>query len=174
LIHFYKRNKSKIMSLTGTASRFACLPDDDSADWKGLKQKQKKEDAKKNQTKPKDSNKAKVQNESKELQNLAFGAPKKKNKKKNPNKEKKTSRSATSQDKEESQFEEWKERDKALENDNFTAAMQEAILRSQLEYEEQQAMVEAERKVISEAGGEGSDAGEVLAGLTKEEKKESN
>ena len=118
------RNKSKIMSLTGTASRFACLPDDDSADWKGLKQKQKKEDAKKNQTKPKDSNKAKVQNESKELQNLAFGAPKKKNKKKNPNKEKKTSRSATSQDKEESQFEEWKERDKALENDNFTAAMQ--------------------------------------------------
>ena len=32
-------------------------------------------------------------------------------------------------------------------------------------------MVEAERKVISEAGGEGSDAGEVLAGLTKEEKK---
>ena len=118
------RNNSKIMSLTGTASRFACLPDDDSADWKGLKQKQKKEDAKKNQTKPKDSNKAKVQNESKELQNLAFGAPKKKNKKKNPNKEKKTSRSATSQDKEESQFEEWKERDKALENDNFTAAMQ--------------------------------------------------
>ena len=67
------RNKSKIMSLTGTASRFACLPDDDSADWKGLKHKQKKEDAKKNQTKPKDSNKAKVQNESKELQNLAFG-----------------------------------------------------------------------------------------------------
>ena len=95
-------------------------------DCKGLKQKQKKEEIKKIENKPKD--KVKVKNEAKELQNLAFGGSKKKNKKKNPaNKEKvKAAGDITSKtkDKEESQFEEWKERDKVLENDNFTAALQ--------------------------------------------------
>ena len=91
------------------ASRFACLPDDDAADAKVLKQQEKerrKEEAKKNaKNKPKEIPKA--QKEAKDLQNLAFGGnSKKKNKKKNkqttPGKDSDTN----------SNFEEWKERDK--------------------------------------------------------------
>lgn len=116
----------------------------------------------------------KVKNEAKELQNLAFGGSKKKNKKKNPaNKDKiKATGDLTSQPKgkEESQFEEWKERDKVLENDNFKAALQEAILRSQLEYEEHQQTVKAQETAIGLDG----EFEEVLSSPTKDERKKSN
>ena len=91
------------------ASRFACLPDDEAADAKVLKQQEKerkKEEAKKNaKNKPKEVPKA--QKEAKDLQNLAFGGnSKKKNKKKN------NKQSTPGKDTDSTNFEEWKERDK--------------------------------------------------------------
>ena len=90
------------------ASRFACLPDDEAADAKVLKQQEKekkKEEARKNaKNKPKEVPKA--QKEAKDLQNLAFGGnAKKKNKKKN-------NKQTTPGKDTDSNFEEWKERDK--------------------------------------------------------------
>ena len=156
-----------IMPLSGTASRFALLPDDEAADSKVLKklEKQKKDEMKKNESnKQKDSSKNKAKNEAKELQNIAFGggSGKKKNKKKNNQ-----NKTQNGNNVESSQLEEWKERDKALVEDNFTADMQEAILQSQLEFEQQQSLVAAQQQLIS--SGVGSE--EVLASLSKEERK---
>ena len=69
-----------------TETSFSCCPpDDDAADWKGLKQKQKKEEKKNEANKSKDKNKDKSKSDAKELQSIAFGggSNKKKNKKKN-------------------------------------------------------------------------------------------
>jgi len=68
------------MPIAASASRFACLQDDDSADWKAPKSKAKpkKEEVKKTvDNKPKDTAKAKALKEAKDLQNLAFGGQKK-------------------------------------------------------------------------------------------------
>ena len=75
------------MSISTSASRFACLPDDEAADWKAPKSKAKsptKSTEKKVQdNKPKDKNKpSKAQQEAKALQNLAFGGQKKSKSKK--------------------------------------------------------------------------------------------
>ena len=151
------------MSMSVSASRFACLPDDDAADWKGLKQKEKKkEDAKKNENKSKDSSKDKAKKEAKELQNIAFGggSGKKKNKKKDNQKQ-------TNSKDESANFEEWKERDKVQVEDNFTAEMQEAILQSQLEFEHQKSLEAAQQQLLT--SGEGSE--EVMASLSKEDRK---
>ena len=157
------------MPLSGTASRFACLPDDEAADSKVLKKldKQKKDEMKKNESnKQKDASKNKAKNEAKELQSIAFGggSGKKKNKKKNNSNK---TQNNNGNNVESSQLEEWKERDKVLVEDNFTADMQEAILQSQLEFEQQQSLVAAQQELIS--SGVGSE--EVLASLTKEERK---
>ena len=172
ILNFTFRNSNLqpiIMPLSATASRFACLPDDEAADSKVLKKldKQKKEENKKNENnKQKDPSKTKAKNEAKELQNIAFGGGscKKKNKKKN-NQNKQQNNNGNNV--ESSQLEEWKERDKALVEDNFTADMQEAILQSQLEFEQQQSLVAAQQEMLS--SGVGSE--EVLASLSKEERK---
>ena len=154
------------MPLPGTASRFACLPDDDEADAKVLKQKEKerkREEAKKNaNNKPKETLKEKAKKEAKDLQNLAFGGnPKKKNKKKSNQKQ-------SSPNKEDSSnFEEWKERDKVAVEDNFSAAMQEAILQSKLEYEHQQEVEAKQHELLTT--GQGSQ--EVIDSLDKEDRK---
>ena len=144
------------------SSRFACLPDDDAADAKVLKQQEKerkKEEAKKNaKNKPKEVPKA--QKEAKDLQNLAFGGnSKKKNKKKN--------KQATPGKDDSSNFEEWKERDKAAVEDNFSAAMHEAILQSKLEFEHQKQVEAAQQQMLNT--GQGSQ--EVMDSLDKEERK---
>jgi len=174
------------MPIAASASRFACLQDDDAADWKAPKSKSKpkKEETKKvTENKPKDAAKAKALREAKELQNLAFGGQKKKNKKKT-NQQHQSSPSlpesspapstvsppptVTSPPSSTStQYEEWKEKDKVLVDDNFSAAMQEAILQSKLEFEQQKALVEAQEKLI--ASGVVPDS--VLATLSKEERK---
>ena len=154
------------MPLPGTASRFACLPDDDEADAKVLKQKEKerkREEAKKNaNNKPKETPKEKAKKEAKDLQNLAFGGnSKKKNKKKSNQKQ-------SSPNKEDSSnFEEWKERDKVAVEDNFSAAMQEAILQSKLEYEHQQEVEAKQHELLTT--GQGSQ--EVIDSLDKEDRK---
>jgi len=178
------------MPIAASASRFACLQDDDSADWKAPKSKSnkpaKKEEVKKPvDNKPKDAAKAKALKEAKDLQNLAFGGQKKKNKKKasqqpqqqqnhqpSPSPAKEASpivadvtpvaASDTSE-----QYEEWKEKDKVLVDDNFTAAMQEAIMQSKLEFDQQQALLEAQRRLL--ADGVVTDT--MLASLSKEERK---
>ena len=146
------------------ASRFACLPDDDAADAKVLKQQEKerrKEEAKKNaKNKPKEIPKA--QKEAKDLQNLAFGGN---SKKKNKKKSKQTTPGKDSDTN--SNFEEWKERDKVAVEDNFSAAMQEAILQSKLDFEEQKE-AEARRQELL-ATGQGSQ--EVMDSLDKEDRK---
>jgi len=145
------------------SSRFACLPDDDEADAKVLKQQEKerkKEEAKKNaKNKPKEMPKA--QKEAKDLQNLAFGgSSKKKNKKK-------TNKQTTPGKDDSSNFEEWKERDKAAVEDNFTAAMQAAILQSKLDFEQQKEVEAAQQELLTT--GQGSQ--EVMASLDKEDRK---
>ena len=145
------------------SSRFACLPDDDEADAKVLKQQEKerkKEEAKKNaKNKPKEMPKA--QKEAKDLQNMAFGgSSKKKNKKKN-------NKQTTPSKDDSSNFEEWKERDKAAVEDNFTAAMQEAILQSKLDFEQQKEVEAAQQQLLNT--GQGSQ--EVMDSLDKEDRK---
>lgn len=159
--------------MSATASRFACLPDDDAADWKGLKQKQKKEEKKNEANKSKDKNKDKSKSDAKELQSIAFGggSNKKKNKKKN-NKQNSSSKedpvqNISSNKEETSQFDEWKERDKAVTEDSFSAALQEAILQSQLEFEELQAVTAAQKQLLETGMG----PEEVLATLSKEDRK---
>jgi len=180
------------MPIAASASRFACLQDDDSADWKAPKSKSKpkKEEVKKPvDNKPKDAAKAKALKEAKDLQNLAFGGQKKKNKKKGSQQPQPQSQPASSPVKSEAspapsdptppppppaaaaqtteQYEEWKEKDKVLVDDNFTAAMQEAIMQSKLEFEQQQALLEAQKRLL--ANGVVTDS--VLASLSKEERK---
>jgi len=172
------------MPIAASASRFACLQDDDSADWKAPKSKAnkpaKKEEVKKSaDNKPKDAAKAKALKEAKDLQNLAFGGQKKKNKKKGSQQQQQQSQAAPSPVKEASpivadvapntteQYEEWKEKDKVLVDDNFTAAMQEAIMQSKLEFDKQEALLEAQRRLL--ADGVVTDT--MLASLSKEERK---
>eukprot|EP00092_Neocalanus_flemingeri_P021636 GFUD01023467.1.p1 GENE.GFUD01023467.1~~GFUD01023467.1.p1 ORF type:complete len:399 (-),score=161.26 GFUD01023467.1:242-1438(-) len=182
------------MPIAASASRFACLPDDDSSDWKApkTKSKGKKEESKKVvDNKPKDASKAKALKEAKELQNMAFGGDKKKSKKKKGSQqqpqpqpqpppsqpEASPAPSASSPSPSvtpaslpplsSTQYEEWKEKDKVLVEDNFTAAMQEAILQSKLEFEQQKALLEAQERLM--ANGIVPDS--VLASLSKEERK---
>jgi len=172
------------MPIAASASRFACLQDDDSADWKAPKSKAnkpaKKEEVKKPvENKPKDAAKAKALKEAKDLQNLAFGGQKKKNKKKGSQQQQQQSQASPSPAKEASpvvadaapdtteQYEEWKEKDKVLVDDNFTAAMQEAIMQSKLEFDKQEALLEAQRRLL--ADGVVTDT--MLASLSKEERK---
>lgn len=177
------------MPIAASASRFACLPDDDSADWKAPKAKakpKKDENKKAVENRPKDASKAKALKEAKELQNMAFGGQKKKNKKKGsqqhqqsppPNKSESEvttdSSSAASapitanRESPTAQFEEWKEKDKVQVEDSFTAAMQEAIMQSKLEFEEKQAMIEAQERLMAN----GVVPESVLASLSKEERK---
>jgi len=185
LIHFYKRNLSNKMPIAASASRFACLQDDDSADWKAPKSKSKpkKEEVKKPvNNKPKDAAKSKALKEAKDLQNLAFGGQKKKKNKKGAQQQQTPSPSVAtpvatspppavipdSAPSSTPQYEEWKEKDKVQVDDNFTAAMQEAIMQSKLEFEQQQALLEAQQRLIAN-GGVVPDS--VLASLSKEERK---
>lgn len=130
------------MSISGVASRFACLQDDDSTDWIAPKSKNKnkkvQDASKKQENKPKDHVKAKAQKEAKDLQNLAFGAPKK-------NKKKKGASSSSTNDGSNSavptaQYEEWVQKDKILVEDNFEQQMQEAIMQSKLDFEEKKVL----------------------------------
>jgi len=169
------------MALSVSASRFACLPDDDSADWKGPKKQsnKKKDDAAKkpSDNKPKDPSKAKAQKEAKELQNLAFGGQKKKKKKGQqlsasspPVKDTSPAlgeEKAQVEDKGTEQLEEWREKDKVVTEDNFSQAIQEAILLSKLEFEQREAEIAAQARLIEDGGL----TSEMLASLSKEERK---
>ena len=103
--------------MEGVPSRFACLPDDDSTDWKQPKDKSKKgksnsisTDAKLATAKTKKKNQS--NNEAKELQQLAFQTSNKKSK--NKNKSKSKNENAKSSNKESAQYEEWKEKDEKV------------------------------------------------------------
>jgi len=172
------------MSISASASRFACLQDDDSADWKGPKNKPKakKEEPKKTvNNKPKDPAKAKAIKDAKELQSLAFGGQKKKNKKKgNTN----TPQHEQSPPKTVSQKEatppkancpestaivdqQWEQKEKELLDENFKDAMQEAIMQSKLEFEQQKAILQEQERLL--ASGIITDS--MLNSLSKEERK---
>ena len=183
------------MSISTSASRFACLPDDEAADWKAPKSKAKsptKSAEKKNQdnNKPKDKNKAsKAQQEAKALQNLAFGGQKKsKSKKKGKGGDNQTSGgggasvSVTSPSSTPSNVqsppqshasseppEEWKERDREQQEDSFTQAMQQAIMLSQLEFEKKEELEAAKADLIS--NGLAGASLEEVSELSKEERK---
>ena len=183
------------MSIATSASRFACLPDDEAADWKAPKSKEKsptKSSEKKVQPegKSKDKNKAsKAQQEAKALQNLAFGGQKKnKNKKKGkgsdnqsgnapsqsvalasssstPNNTQSAAQSHASSE----PPEEWKERDREQQQDSFTQAMQQAIMLSQLEFEKKEELDAAKADLIS--NGLAGASLEEVSELSKEERK---
>jgi len=184
--------KVRIMSLAVSASRFACLPDDDAADWKGpKKQSNKKKDESKKPTdnKPKDASKAKALKEAKELQNIAFGGQKKKKKKGgaqapqsqqratvSPSPVKETSpeeevsnkvENGTTESVSKEQKEEWEEKDKAAAEKQFSQAMQEAIMLSKLEAEKAASLASAQERLLAE----GKLTPELLAALSKEERK---
>jgi len=178
------------MSLSVSASRFACLPDDDSTDWKGPKSKtkSKKEDTSKKSTenKPKDKNKLKAQKEAKELQNIAFGGQKKKKKKgKQEDQQTPQTPSKSSTPKEVSppvednvpdktvngaQYDEWQKKDKIQAEDNFSNAMQEAILLSKLEFEQQEAEIAAQKRLMIDGTGNPGDE-QLLTTMSKEDRK---
>ena len=171
------------MSISTSASRFACLPDDEAADWKAPKSKAKSPtksvEKKVQDNKPKDKNKvSKAQQEAKALQNLAFGGQKKnKNKKKgkggdnligggssggvatSPRSTPSNLQSPPQSHASSEPPEEWKERDREQQEDSFTQAMQQAIMLSQLEYEEKEELEAAKADLISNG----------LAGVTVEE-----
>ena len=171
------------MSISTSASRFACLPHDEAADWKAPKSKAKSPtksvEKKVQDNKPKDKNKvSKAQQEAKALQNLAFGGQKKnKNKKKgkggdnligggssggvatSPRSTPSNLQSPPQSHASSEPPEEWKERDREQQEDSFTQAMQQAIMLSQLEYEEKEELEAAKADLISNG----------LAGVTVEE-----
>ena len=183
------------MSISTSASRFACLPDDEAADWKAPKSKAKsptKSAEKKVQdNKPKDKNKAsKAQQEAKALQNLAFGGQKKsKSKKKGKGGDNQTggggggpsvgvispsSTPSNIQSPPQSHAsseppEEWKERDREQQEDSFTQAMQQAIMLSQLEFEKKEELEAAKADLIS--NGLAGASLEEVSELSKEERK---
>ena len=169
------------MSIAASASRFSCLPDDDAADWKGPKTKVK---AKKEKTpepnKQKDAVKVKAKNEAKELQNLAFGGQKKSKKKKSGVRVECSivpEVAATNGTGSPSpapvpaittaQFQEWKDKDKVVSEDHFNSALQEAIIQSKLEFEQQQAVQEAQQQLLAA----GKAPQELIASLSKEDRK---
>lgn len=170
------------MSIAASASRFACLPDDEAADWKAPKSKVKtsptKVDANKknNDNKPKDKAKAKAQQEAKALQNMAFGGQKKaKNKKKGKSGDSKEGSPVVSTTSSEPPAglappEEWRERDEQAAEDSFSQAMQQAILLSQLEAERKAAAELAKAELVSNGAGPDTTEAE-LAELTKEERR---
>ena len=100
--------------MEGVASKFACLQDDDSTDWVAPKEKGKKNkptnEPKQNSAKSKKKNQ--INNEAKELQKLAFQTSNKKNK--NKNKSKAVNENVKSSPKQESQYEEWKQKDEQV------------------------------------------------------------
>ena len=156
-----------IMSLT---SRYASLAIDDEAHSEVLKKIEKENKKIENKNKQKDKPKVKSNNEAKELRDLAFGG-KKKNKKNKTKEQSQEINNQVRQKSEESQsFEEWKERDKVMVEDNFTMDMKEAILQSQLEYEQKQSLETAQQQLVSTGVG----PEEVLATLSKEERKKVN
>jgi len=178
------------MSISTSASRFACLPDDEAADWKAPKSKAKsptKSAEKKHQdNKPKDKNKtSKAQQEAKALQNLAFGGQKKsKSKKKGKGGDNQTgggvgvaSPSSTPSNLQSpppshassEPPEEWKERDREQQEDSFTQAMQQAIMLSQLEFEKKEELEAAKADLIS--NGLAGASLEEVSELSKEERK---
>ena len=185
---FYESNNCRFkMSIATSASRFACLPDDEAADWKAPKSKAKsptKSAEKKVQdNKPKDKNKAsKAQQEAKALQNLAFGGQKKsKSKKKGKGGDNQTT-GVTSPSSTPSNLqsppqshasseppEEWKERDREQQEDSFTQAMQQAIMLSQLEFEKKEELEAAKADLIS--NGLAGASLEEVSELSKEERK---
>ena len=174
------------MSISTSASRFACLPDDEAADWKAPKSKAKsptKSAEKKTQdNKPKDKNNkaSKAQQEAKALQNLAFGGQKKsKSKKKGKGGDSNqtgggSSTSSNLQSPPPSHAsseppEEWKERDREQQEDSFTQAMQQAIMLSQLEFEKKEELEAAKADLIS--NGLAGASLEEVSELSKEERK---
>jgi len=172
---------------TMSASRFACLPDDEAADWKAPKSKTKSpaksagNDKKAGEGKSKEKTKSKAQQEAKSLQSLAFGAPKKsKNKKKGKGSEPggggggvesaPASHEPSPAPAPSEPSEEWVERDRQQVEDTFTQAMQQAIIESQLEFERKAAADQARTELISN-GAAAAATEEELAELTKEERK---
>jgi len=172
---------------TMSASRFACLPDDEAADWKAPKSKTKSptksagNDKKAGEGKNKEKTKSKAQQEAKSLQSLAFGAPKKsKNKKKGKGSEPggggggvesaPASHEPSPAPAPAEPSEEWVERDRQQVEDTFTQAMQQAIIESQLEFERKAAADQARTELISN-GVAAEATEEELAELTKEERK---
>jgi len=123
------------MSISGVASRFACLQDDDTTDWKAPKSKKnnkKASDASKKQENTKQQNKPnKSQQETRDLQSAAFGPSKKSKKKKGG-----AAAPATDQ-----QFDEWAQRDKVMVDDNFEQQMQAAIVQSKMDFEERKELL---------------------------------
>ena len=144
-------------------SRFACLPDDEAADWKAPKSKTKsagkKVPEKATDNKPKDKAKIKAQQEAKALQNIAFGGQKKaKNKKKGKGGEAAASPSISSSHEPSpapapaaapSLPEDWVRQDCRAVEDSFSQAMQQAILLSQLEAEEKAATDQARWELLA-------------------------
>jgi len=133
------------MSINGVASRFACLQDDDATDWIAPKSKNKNK-TKQEPTKKNEKGKgSKAQKEAKDLQNLAFGPPKK-------NKKKKASTNGSGGNCV-NQFEEWVEKDKKHVDDNFEQQMQEAILQSKIDFEEKKELLaiadESDKNVVN-------------------------
>ena len=103
--------------MDGVPSRFACLQDDDSTDWIRPKSKDKSK-SKSNATTSvekqgtgKAKKKSKANNEAKELQQLAFQGSSKKTKNKAKTKD---GSIKPSSNKEEAQYEAWKEKDKEV------------------------------------------------------------
>jgi len=177
------------MSVAVSASRFAVLPDDDAADWKGAKKQlnKKKESTKKPaENKVKDANKAKALKEAKELQNIAFGGQKKKKKKGgNQQNQQQGPASSPSPIKEPSipkdsevntngaapetvpteQQVEWQEKDKVSTELQFSKAMQEAILLSKLEAEKAASLVVEQQRLLAVAQPGGQQRGKQTMSL---------
>ena len=111
--------------MEGVASRFACLQDDDSTDWVQPKSKNKNKsqsnvtssDGKQGAAKSKKKNQ--MNNEAKELQQLAFQTSNKKTKK---TKSKTKDVGVKISNKEEAQYEAWKEKDAEVRKLTFNGA----------------------------------------------------
>lgn len=138
--------------MEGVASRFACLKDDDSTDWVQPKTKNKRNknltNGSTNGSKPggeKPKKKNQLNNEAKELQQLAFQTSSKKSKNKSKSKGDTVTSNASSK-KEEKQYEAWKEKDEELVKDAFSHDIEQAILLSKVDFEEQKAT----QKIIDE------------------------
>lgn len=135
--------------MDGVPSRFACLQDDDSTDWIRPKSKDKSK-SKSNATTSvekqgtgKAKKKSKANNEAKELQQLAFQGSSKKTKNKAKTKD---GSIKPSSNKEEAQYEAWKEKDKEFVDETYVQDIEKAILLSKIDFEEQ----EATKKIIEE------------------------
>ena len=138
--------------MEAVASRFACLKDDDPTDWVQPKTKNKRNknlaNGSSNGSKPvgeKPKKKNQANNDAKELQQLAFQTSSKKSKNKAKSKGDTVASTASSK-REEKQYEAWKEKDEELVNDAFAHDIEQAILLSKVDFEEQKAT----QKLINE------------------------